>query len=97
MPVTENRYVLFGLFLIAISCVISANFVLFAMIGEINRKLPDDQRISYFWFHPAKYRRIYNEYRRLFPAGRYLIYYRSLLYSGFALLGVFAWRFGMFR
>ena len=97
MPVTHNLYFMVGLLLTAISCVVGANFVLFAMIGEINRKLRDDQRISHLWFHPAKYMRIYNEYRRLLPSGRYLIYYKVLLYSGFALLAVFAWRLGMFR
>jgi hypothetical protein len=43
---------------------------LYAMIGDINGKKPDGERISYFGFTPFKTFRISDEYRRLYPAGR---------------------------
>jgi hypothetical protein len=87
------------IFLSAISCLIWAGFVTFAMMGEINRKLPEKDQISYLWGYPAKYRRINAEYRRLYPTGRLLFYGSVLTYTGFALLAALAlgWRFGVFK
>jgi hypothetical protein len=58
-----------SVFLVAVSAIIVTNLVIFAMIGEINRKLPEDQLIPYFGFHPGRNFRIYGEYRRLYPKG----------------------------
>jgi hypothetical protein len=57
------------LFAAATSLVIGANLVLYAMIGEINRKLPEEQQIGYLGFYPSKAFRITREYRRLCPGG----------------------------
>lgn len=93
---TLHIYLLAGLFLTATSCLVSAGFVLFAMIGEVNRKLPEQNQISYLFGHSDKYSYIHKEYRRLYPKGRLLLYLKILLATGFGLLLVFAWRFGMF-
>ena len=93
---TLHSYNLIGLLLAAFSCIIGANFVLFAMIGEINRKLPEDGHISYLFGHYDKYRRIFKEYRCLYPNGRLNLYCKILVCAGFGLLVVFAWQFGMF-
>ena len=87
-----NAVVLVG----AISCIVASGFLLFAMVGEINRLLPQDQRISYLWGHWQKYSEIYAEYKRVCPTGRLLLYYKLLALSGFGLLLVFAWLIGMF-
>jgi len=60
------------------------------MIQEINRKLPEKEQISYLWGHPVKYRKIKNEYRRLYPSGRLLFHLKVLTYMGLGLLVVLA-------
>jgi hypothetical protein len=93
---TLHEYLLIGLLSGAFSGIIGANFVLFAIIGEINRRLPELDRISYLFGHYEKYRHIFNEYRRLYPNGRLLLWFKLLLCLGFGLLAIFAWQFGMF-
>ncbi len=93
---TPHDYLLIGLLSTAISCIIGAGFVQFAMIGEINRKLPEKDQISYLFGYSEKYQRIFREYRRLYPNGRLILYFKTLLWMGFGLLAVFAWQFGMF-
>jgi hypothetical protein len=58
------------LFLVAVSGVITANMVLYMMIGEVNRKRSDQDQISYFGFWIGKLALIVHEYRRLYPRGR---------------------------
>ena len=55
---------------LAASCGLISSFLLWQEIGEVNRKLPDDQQISYFWGYPEKIRRIKKEYKRLYPNGK---------------------------
>jgi hypothetical protein len=65
-----------------------ANLLLYAMIGEINGKEPDAERISYFSFTPGKMFRILDQYRRLYPAGRLHVYYwGSSVLAGISLVG----------
>ncbi|MBV9990343.1 MAG: hypothetical protein JOZ72_03540 [Alphaproteobacteria bacterium] len=59
----------FFLFALAIACAVSTTFVMFAMIGELNRKLPDTEQIGYIGAHPQKYKHIRDSYRRLYPGG----------------------------
>ena len=98
-PVTTQ--IVFQILLIspALTCLISAAFVTSATIGELNRKLPKSDQISYLWGYHAKYRRINEEYRRLYPDGRLLLYNRALTFSGLGLIlvWVLGWRFGIFR
>ena len=51
-----------------------ANMFLTMMIGEINRKRPDRDLVSYFGFTGLKIARICSEYRRSYPDGRVLTY-----------------------
>lgn len=53
----------------------SANRLLTMMIGEINRKTPDDRQLSYFGFTPSRYHLIFREYRRLYPNGKLHAYH----------------------
>jgi hypothetical protein len=50
-----------------ISLIITSGFIFYAMIGKVNRKLPDNEQIGYIGFYPAKVFRITAEYRRLYP------------------------------
>jgi hypothetical protein len=47
--------------------VVVSGILFYMMIGEVNRKLPEDQQIGYFGFYPAKVFRITGEFRRLYP------------------------------
>jgi hypothetical protein len=84
-------------FLLAQTCIIWANFVLYAMIGKVNRKLPDDEQLGYMWFYWSKNRRIFREYRCLYPSGSLNILCKSLGAAGFALMAVVAWAIGFFH
>jgi hypothetical protein len=44
------------------------------MIGEVNRKRPESNLVSYVGFTPQKSRMIVTEYRRLYPDGNLHIY-----------------------
>jgi hypothetical protein len=96
---TLNRIVALLIFLTAVSCIIGAGFLSFAMIGEINRKLPENEQISYYGGHLGKFLKIRNEYRRLCPKGRLVFLYDVVFYSGLGLLGILALgsRLGVFK
>lgn len=69
-----------------ISAGFSANMFLMMMIAEINRKRPEGDLISYFGFTYPKMRRIFREYRRLYPGGKLHIY--SNISFAVAVIGV---------
>lgn len=46
------------------------------MIGEINRRRPDDNQVSYFGWSLPKIRRLNAEYQRVYPGGRLHVYRR---------------------
>jgi hypothetical protein len=54
---------------IATTCAAMSGFCLFVEIGEINRKLPESEQISYIGIHPAKMADIKEHYERLCPSG----------------------------
>jgi hypothetical protein len=39
-------------------------------IAEVNRRLPDDKQISYWWNYPGKVSKISEHYLRFYPNGR---------------------------
>jgi hypothetical protein len=57
-------------FFVATGFTVLANTFLTIMIAEINRKRGEGDLESYFDFTPAKMRRIFAEYRSLYPRGR---------------------------
>jgi hypothetical protein len=48
----------------------ACNLVFYAMIGEVNRKLPEGQRINYLYMYPGKLGKVWSEHKRLHPSGR---------------------------
>jgi hypothetical protein len=54
-------------FCVAMAGIFVGNLFMAMMIREINRKRPDGDLISYFGFAFPKIRRIFAEYRRLYP------------------------------
>jgi hypothetical protein len=63
-----------ALFSAAMTGIFLGNMFQLMMIGEVNRKKPEDQQISYFWFYPAKNVRIFKDYRSLYPEGALHVY-----------------------
>jgi len=84
-------------FSLATTCMISAGFVMYAMIGKVNRKLPDNDQIGYLGFYWSKMMRIFREYRRLYPDGHLAGLHKTLTAAGFVLVALCAWAIGMFR
>ena len=65
------------LFLVAQILIITSGIVMYAMIAEVNRKLPEERRIPFFFgdrgkYQPtfAKYWLTFSEYRKHYPDGR---------------------------
>lgn len=48
------------------SFAILANMVSFIMIGKINERVPENERISYFWWGT----KVRKRYKQLYPAGK---------------------------
>jgi hypothetical protein len=55
---------------LATSCFIISSLCLSKEVGEVNRKLPDDQQISYWGMYTSKRLKIKDQYRKLYPNGR---------------------------
>lgn len=86
-----------ALFCLACSCAILSAFFLWQQIGEINRKLPDNEQISYWGMHPVKMAKIKREYRRLYPSGKVDLLRRILQCAAFAFLVLLLIPLGFFR
>jgi hypothetical protein len=51
------------------SCAILANMISFVMIGKINERVPENERISYFWWGTEvrkRYKQLYSESKLAF-------------------------------
>jgi hypothetical protein len=68
------------------ACLLASMALMYQEVGEANRKLPDDQQISYFWFHAEKVSRIRREYRRLYPHSSVDRYQVALGWLGLVLV-----------
>jgi hypothetical protein len=85
-----------ALFAAAVSFGAMGNLLLFVVVGEVNRKLPEDQQVGYFFWYPGKVNRVITLYRQHYPRGRLLLYYRGCLEVAAVLCLAFAWRAGFF-
>lgn len=85
------------LLLLACSSLALSSLLLWQEIGEINRRLPDAERISYWGIHPTKMAKIQAVYRRLYPSGKLDIARQVSQYVGFALLLLLLIPLGFFR
>ena len=57
VEVTPHVILLAVLFFTAQSLILTAGFIMYAMVGEVNRRLPEDQQISYLFWHYFRSRR----------------------------------------
>lgn len=79
------------------SCLVVSGFFFVQEIGEVNRRLPEEKQISYWWMYAGKYTRIRDEYRRLYPSGRIHMFSKVFEITGFALLVLALIASGFFR
>jgi hypothetical protein len=77
------------LFCVSITGIFLGNMFQLMMIGEVNRKRPDGDQISYFGHHYFKTKRILGEYRKLYPEGAIHVYLLICIAVAFlSLVGV---------
>lgn len=84
------------LFLAAQGFIIASGYMMIVMIGEVNRKLPEKEQISYLFSTYAKFSKVLSEYRRFYPGGPLATSFRLCLILGMLCLIAFAWQFGFF-
>lgn len=85
------------LFAGAATAMISSGFLLYAMIGEVNRKLSDADRVPYFRMYPGKVAKVKREYKRFYPNSRMPVVRLVLNALGIILMIIFAVELGIFR
>ena len=47
-----------------------SSLLLYMMIGQVNRKLPDSEQIPYLFMYPGKVARIKQQHRKFYPESR---------------------------
>jgi hypothetical protein len=57
-------------FALAVLCAILANTLMLVAIGTVNRQLPDNEQIPYFWWSMKK---VSQQYRKFNPGGRLIV------------------------
>jgi hypothetical protein len=76
------------LFCLGTTGAIWGSLVMVAMMGEVNRKIPDGGRFSYIGFTLPKILEVLGAYRGSYPHGRmHLYYFAALGLTLFAFLG----------
>jgi len=73
-------------FCVAMTGLFLGNMFTVMMIGEINRKRPDENQVSYFGFTFPKMLRIFAEYRSLYPDGN--VHFYALAAVAVAIIGL---------
>jgi hypothetical protein len=63
-------------FAMAVTFIIAANLIVYAMLGQVNAHLPEGEKLSYIGFYLAKNKRITMLYKQFYPGGRLLFFER---------------------
>ena len=83
--------------LLAATCAIASSSLIHQEIESVNRKLPEEEQISYSLMYPGKMRKIKAAYRRYYPMG-HIEQWRIMLQAGmFVFLALCAIAAGFFR
>lgn len=75
----------------AATMMIGAALVIFAMIGEVNRQVPDAERVPYLLGYPGKLKKVRQAYKRLYPAGRLAVVLNILEVLAVIMVAACAW------
>lgn len=91
-----SAHVIIGIaaFICCVACAITSSFVVFQMVDKVNDKLPEERQFSVIWWYWSKYKRLFAEYKRLYPDGSLLRRFRILEVLLFACFLVCAWGLG---
>jgi ABC-type spermidine/putrescine transport system permease subunit I len=76
---TPHSIIFKSAFWLTLLCGWAALAVLFILIGEVNRKLPDDGQMGYVFLSWLQFMRLFREYRRLYPKSRLATVWVSLV------------------
>lgn len=82
---------------VGVGCLVASGALMYQEIGEVNRKLPDNQQISYLLFYSEKVSRIKREHKRLYPQSsidRFRVVFQIV---GLALMLLAALASGVFK
>jgi hypothetical protein len=74
------------------SVAIMANMICFTMIGKINERLPESERVSYFWWGTQ----VRTKFKRLYPTSRLVLLLDSCVVM-MIFCFIFLVRFWVFR
>ena len=86
-----------ALFAGAVSLMIASALLFYALVGKVNRFLPENEQLSYLFMYPGKVSRVKREYKRLYPKSKLLLLRLVLNTLSFAsLLGCLV-QLGFFR
>jgi hypothetical protein len=73
-------------FAFAVTFIIVANLIVYAMLGQVNARLPEGEKLSYVGFHLAKNRRITMLYKQFYPGGRLHLFERFAFAAAIACM-----------
>ena len=82
------------LFLIANGFAVCSAGIYLAMHHQVNRKLPEGQRISHLIGHYWKFRKVWRLHREYYPRSRLSVALTVSLAAGMFFLLAAAWRLG---
>ena len=86
-----------GLFLIFLCLIAFSSFIRLRIVSEVNRKLPDDQQVGYFFWYYRKARRLMGLHREFYPKSNIILLYRSCVGLAAVCGLVWVWIFGLLR
>jgi len=78
-------------FFVMMTGVALGNIAIYSMVECINRTRTVGTEVSQFWWWPGKLQQVLLEYKTLFPAGKFHMYFRvaiALLFGGLVGLAV---------
>jgi len=82
---------------LAATCAIVSGFLVYQEIGEVNRKLSDEERIPYLFMYPGKMQKIRTQYERLYPKARVDLWRRLFQAAALVFLALTALFGGFLR
>jgi hypothetical protein len=86
-----------ALFAGAVSLMIASALLFYALVGKVNRFLPENEQLSYLFMYPGKVSRVKREYKRLYPKSKLLLLRLVLNTLSFAFLLMCLVQLGFFR
>jgi hypothetical protein len=72
-----------GLGALTATLAICGNILAVVMVGKVNERVPEPDRISYLWWNAN----IAVKYRQLYPSGKLASYYRACVAGMFLCMG----------